>query len=165
VLLNYTLLKPAAVVAAAPEEVPAPAAPVVAEAPAAPATSGPAACAPSASGAEGVATQEFGKAGAKVEILALLPITHGCHVRTEAELKKAQAAHPNDVHLTIVDLFGSDAPKYLPKVGNQTRAVVSINGKTSYSLNGKQVRFEFVEDRFYAPSDLVPVIEELLKAS
>jgi hypothetical protein len=166
VLLNYTLLKPAAAAAPAPEEAPAtaPAAPVVAEAPAAPTTGGPAACAPS-SGGSGVATQEFGKAGAKVEILSLLPITHGCHARTEAELKKAQAAHPSDIHLVIVDLFGSEAPKYLSKVGNQQRPVVSINGNTSFTLNGKRVVFEYQEDRLYAPSDLAPAIEQALKAS
>ena len=164
VLLNYTLLKPVAAVAPAPEEAPAPAASVVAQAPAAPTTGGPAACAPSSGGA-GVATQEFGKAGAKVEILSLLPITHGCHARTEAELKKAQAAHPGDIHLVIVDLFGSEASKYLSKVGNKQRPVVSINGNTRFTLNGKRVVFEYQEDRLYAPSALAPAIEEALKAS
>jgi len=41
------------------------------------------ACAPTpGGGAEGVPTQEFGEAGAKLEIVAALPITHGCHVQT-----------------------------------------------------------------------------------
>ncbi len=114
------------------------------------------------SGGAGAATQEFGKKGAKVEILALLPITHGCHVNTEAELKKAQQQHPNDIHLIIVDLFGPDAGKYLPKVGGGQRAVISINGKTSFDLGSKKVQLEKQEGMTYEPSDLGPVVEQVL---
>jgi len=122
---------------------------------------------PSASnppGGPGVKTQEFGKAGAKVEILAVLPITHGCHVNTEAELKKAYEKHPEDIHLTIVDLFGPDAPKYLPKVGNRMRAVVSINGKSTFSLDGTTVQFEQQENMAYRPAQITAAIEQELKA-
>lgn len=87
-------------------------------------TGGAASCAPGAAGAQSVKTQEFGKAGAKVEVVALLPITHGCHVNTEATLKKIQAAHPKDIHLTIVDLFGPDAAKYQKRVGGGQRTGV-----------------------------------------
>jgi len=123
-----------------------------------PAANAGAACA-AGSGDKGVPTQEFGKAGAKVEILALLPITHGCHVRTEAELKKAYQAHPNDIHLTIVDLFGPEASKYLPKVGGWGRAVVSINGKTTFQYNGRTVSIEKPEGGTYQVTDIGPIIE------
>ena len=97
--------------------------------------------APKSGGAGGVPTKEYGKKGAKVEILALLPITHGCHVQTEAEVVKAQAAHPNDIHLKVVDLFGTEGQQLAQQNGGQ-RALVLINGKSSFELNGKtsQVR-------------------------
>ena len=114
-------------------------------------------------GGESVATQEFGKKGAKMEIVALLPITHGCHVNTEAELKKAYKKHPDDIHLTIVDFFGPDAPKYQEKVG-AGRALVSINGKTSFKLKGKTLILERQENMSYRPADIVPIIEQELRA-
>jgi hypothetical protein len=128
------------------------------------AASGAAACPTGApSGGTGVETQEYGKAGAKLEILALLPITHRCHVNTEAELKKAYERHAGDIHLTIVDLFGSDAATYLPKVGNRVRAVVSINGKTRFELKGKPVVLEQAENVSYSPRDIGPIVEAELR--
>jgi hypothetical protein len=127
-------------------------------------SAGGAACPTGApSGGTGVKTQEFGKAGAKLEILALLPITHGCHVKTEAELKKTYEQHAGDIHLTIVDLFGSDAASYLPKVGNRRRAVVSINGKTRFELKGKPVILEQAENVSYSPGDIGPIVEAELR--
>jgi hypothetical protein len=124
---------------------------------------GGAACA-TGGGGQAVKTQEFGKAGAKVEIIALLPITHGCHTNTEAELKRIQQKHPSDIHLVVADLFGPDAPKYQKKVGGGQRTLVSINGKTQFDLNGKKVMFERQEGMSYVPADLEPVIEQQLKS-
>ncbi len=121
-------------------------------------------CAPT-SGAQGVPTQEFGKAGAKLEITALLPITHGCHVRTEAELKRAYQLHPNDIHLTIVDLFGPDSQKYQPKVPGGMRACVGINGKNTFQYAGRTVSIEKPEGGEYQVSDIVPIIENEIQAS
>jgi hypothetical protein len=109
-------------------------------------------------------TQEFGKPGAKVEIVAVIPVAHGCHKTSEGELKKAYQAHPNDIHLTIVDLQGPDAAKYKSKVGVNWTAI-AINGKTDFSVNGKQVQLQRAEGQSYQPSDLVPIIEEQLKKS
>jgi hypothetical protein len=117
----------------------------------------------SPSGGTGVKTQVFGKPGAKLEILALLPITHGCHVNTEAELKKAFEQHAGDIHLTIVDLFGPEAASYLPKVGNRVRAVVSINGKTKFELKGRPVVLEQAENGSYSPGDIGPIVEAELR--
>jgi len=108
-------------------------------------------------------TQEFGKPGAKVEIVALLPITHGCHTTTEAELKRIQKKHSDDIHLTIVDLFGPDASKYQQKIGGGQRTLVAINGKTQFDLNGKPILLERQEGMSYQPSDLEPVVEQQLK--
>ncbi len=116
---------------------------------------------PSAAG--GVATQEFGKKGAKVEIVADLPITHGCHVNTEAQVKEAYKKFPNDVHLVIYDLFGPDGGKFAQSHGGR-RAMVVINGKTSFDLNGKKVTFEYTEDR-YNVNDIVPVVEQEVKGA
>jgi len=121
-------------------------------------------CGPSAGGGGAAATQEFGKAGAKLEIIALLPVAHGCHVATEGELKKAYQSHPNDIHLTIVDLMGPEAAKYQQKLGVRW-TVVSINGKSSFDRNGRKVALEKIENGSYAPGDIVPIIEaELAKA-
>jgi hypothetical protein len=122
-------------------------------------------CATGGGGGNYVKTQEFGKAGAKLEIIALLPITHGCHTATEGELKKIQQKHPDQIHLTIVDLFGPDAAKYKEKVGGGTRTLVAINGKTSFTLDGRSVQLERQEGMSYKPADLEPLVEQQLKAS
>jgi hypothetical protein len=85
-------------------------------------------------------------------------------VQTEAELKQAQQRHPDGIHLTIADLFGSDSPKYLQQVGGGRRAVVSINGKTSFALDGRSVQLERMEGGAYRPSDIGPIIENELAA-
>ena len=118
----------------------------------------------SSSGGAGVATQEFGKKGAKLEIVAALPITHGCHVQTEAELKKAYEQHKGDIHLTIYDLFGTDGQAFVAKHGG-ARAVIFINDKTSFELGGQPVVFERQENQGYQPAQIVPVIEQELKKS
>jgi hypothetical protein len=114
-------------------------------------------------GAEGVPTQEFGKKGAKMEILALLPITHGCHVNTEAELKKAYQAHPNDIHLKIVDLFGAEGQKLAQENGG-TRALVLINGKSSFTVGNREVVLERTEGPTYVPTDISAIVDQELKA-
>jgi hypothetical protein len=115
------------------------------------------------SGGASVGTQEFGKDGAKVEVVALLPITHGCHTTTEAELKKIYKKHPDDIHLTIVDLFGPDARQYQDKIGGGTRTLVAVNGNTSFALDGRKVQLERQEGGSYRPADLEPIIEQELK--
>lgn len=128
------------------------------------AQSSPEACATTpGAGAEGVPTQEFGKKGARMEILALLPITHGCHVNTEAELKKAYQAHPNDIHLTIVDLFGPEGQRLAQENGGQ-RALVLINGKSSFTVGGRAVLLERQEGPTYVPSDIGAIVDQELKA-
>ncbi len=126
------------------------------------AAAGGASCAPSGASDGSVKTQEFGKKGAKLEIVACLPITHGCHVNTEAELKKAYKKHEKDIHLTIYDLFGPEGQKYVAAHGGQ-RAVVFINGETKFKLNGKDVMLERQEGMTYKPADIAPIIEDLLK--
>jgi len=121
-------------------------------------------CAPTGAAAGSVPTQEFGKAGAKVEIVAALPITHGCHVKTEAELKKAYEKHPDDVHLTIYDLFGPEGQAYVKEHGGP-RAVVFINGNTSFDLKGKKVKLEMTEGGSYVPDQIVPIIDQTVKGS
>jgi hypothetical protein len=122
-------------------------------------------CAPTpGAGAGGVATQEFGKAGAKVEIVAALPITHGCHVKTEAELKKAYEKYPSDIHLTIYDLFGPEGQAYVKEHGGQ-RAVVFINGNTTFELKGKNVKLEMTEGGSYVPDQIVPIVDQTVKGS
>jgi len=122
-------------------------------------------CAPTpGGGAGGVPTQEFGEAGAKLEIVAALPITHGCHVETEAELKKAYEKHPEDIHLVIYDLFGNEGQEFVRQNGGM-RALVFINGKSTFELNGKSVKLEVIEGGSYVPSDIVPIIDQEVKAS
>ena len=132
-------------------------------APGGPAAGGSDAACATDTGGGSVATQEFGKEGAKVEVIALLPITHGCHTTTEAELKKIHAKHPDDIHLVIVDLFGPDAKQYQDKVGGGFRTLVSVNGSTTFNLGGRQVQLERQEGGSYQPADLDPVIEQELK--
>jgi hypothetical protein len=126
---------------------------------------GGAACPTGAPAAAGGAakTEELGKSGAKLEIIAVVPVAHGCHATSIAELKKAYQSHPNDIHLTIVDLQGPDAAEYAKKVGaSYTR--ITINGKYQFETSGRRVALEQAEGRSYRPADLIPVIETELKA-
>jgi hypothetical protein len=116
------------------------------------------ACAPTAGGGGAATTQEFGEAGAKLEIIAVLPLAIGCHRATEAEVKKAYEKHPDDIHLVVVDLMGPDAAKYREKVGVGWMAV-SINGKTTFDLDGRPVKLEQMENGTYRPADILPIIE------
>jgi len=123
-----------------------------------------ASCATGPSGGPYAKTQEMGKPGAKLEIIAVLPVAHGCHATTEAELQKAYKAHPNDIHLTIVDAQGPDAAKYQGKV-KVPWTVVSINGESAFDFQGKRVVLEKQENMSYQPSQVVPIIEQVLKKS
>jgi hypothetical protein len=135
-----------------------------AQTPGASAAMGAQVCAPTGPIGGGVETQEFGEEGAEVEIVAALPITHGCHVQTEAELKKAYEKHPDDIRLVIYDLFGPEGQEFVAQHGGM-RAVVFINGKTTFELNGRPVKLEVIEGGTYVPADIVPIIEqELAKA-
>jgi hypothetical protein len=121
------------------------------------------ACAPGAAGGA-AATQEFGEPGAKLDIIAVLPVTKGCHARTEAELKKAYEAHPDDIHLTVVDLMGPEAADYRDEV-KVTWTVVCINGKSQFELGGRRVVLQQMEGNMYDPSDIVPIVEAELAAA
>ncbi|MBN2565615.1 MAG: hypothetical protein JXB46_07885 [Candidatus Eisenbacteria bacterium] len=114
--------------------------------------------------AGGVPTQEFGAEGAKVEIVAALPITHGCHVQTEAELKKAFEKYPDDVHLVIYDLFGREGQEYVREHGGQ-RAVVFVDGESTFQLEGRRVKLEYLEGGTYVPADIILVVEAQLAKS
>jgi hypothetical protein len=128
-------------------------------------TSGGAACATGPSGGGAAKTQEFGKPGAKLEVVAIIPVAHGCHANSEATLKKAYQQHPKDIHLTIVDLNGPDAAKYRSKAGGVQWTVIAINGKYQFDLDGRRVALERAEGQSYRPADLIPIIEQQLKAT
>jgi len=121
----------------------------------------PPVCAPGTEPGSYAAIQEFGEEGAKIEIVAVIPVAHGCHAATEAQLKKAYEAYPDDIHLTIVDLMGPDAAAYREKVGVAWTAV-AINGSTSFRVNGRPVKLEQAENRTYTPADIKPIIEDEL---
>ncbi len=116
------------------------------------------ACAPAAGGGATAELQEFGQEGAPVEIIAVLPISVGCHAATEAELKKAYEAHPDDIHLTIVDMASPEAADYRSLVG-VSWTVVSINGRSTFEIDGSSVSLQQMENGTYRPADIIPIIE------
>jgi len=127
------------------------------------AAAGGAGCAPTSGGQTAAKTEELGKAGAKLEIVAIVPVAHGCHATSIAELKRAYQAHPNDIHLTIVDSFGPEARKYQDKTGGITWTVIAINGKSDFEVNGQKVVLQRQEGMSYTPAHLSPIIENELK--
>ena len=124
---------------------------------------GGAGCAPTSGGQAAADTEELGKAGAKLEIVAIVPVAHGCHATSIAELKRAYQAHPNDIHLTIVDSFGPEAKKYQDKAGGITWTVIAINGKSDFEVNGQKVVLQRQEGMSYTPAHLIPIVENELK--
>jgi hypothetical protein len=109
-------------------------------------------------------TSSVGPEDAKVKITALVPIVNPCHAATVAALKEVQAAHPNDIHLTLIDFLGPDSNEWRQKLG-VTCATVNINGQYTFNLEGRTVTFQQQEGGSYRPADLRPVIEDALKSA
>jgi ABC-type glycerol-3-phosphate transport system substrate-binding protein len=107
-------------------------------------------------------TSSLGSEGAKVKITALVPIANPCHAATVSALKDAYAAHPNDIHLTLIDFQGPDAGEWKQKLG-VTCATVDINGQYTFDLEGRTVTFQKQEGGTYKPADLRTVVEAELE--
>ena len=112
--------------------------------------------------AASTSVQEFGKAGAKLEITALVPVVNPCHAKTVAALKQAYEKHPDEIHMTLIDFFGPQAEEWKSKLG-VTCATVSINGKYAFEVDGKPVTFQKAEGASYKPENIGSVIEAELK--
>jgi len=105
----------------------------------------------------------MGPEDAKVKIVGLVPIVNPCHAATVAALKEVYEAHPDDIHLTLIDFMGPDSSEWKQKLG-VTCATVEINGKYTFNLEGRTVTFQQNEGRMYQPTDLKTVVEgELAK--
>jgi len=109
-------------------------------------------------------TTTMGPEGAKVKIIALVPIAEGCHAATVAALQEVYSAHPNDIHLTLIDFKGPESNEWKQKLG-VTCATVDINGQYTFDLEGRTVTFQKQEGVSYTPADLKPVIEDALKTA
>jgi hypothetical protein len=109
-------------------------------------------------------TTTMGPEGAKVKITALVPIANPCHAATVAALREVYSAHPNDIHLTLIDFEGPDSGQWRQKLG-VTCATVDINGQYTFNLDGRTVTFQKKEGMSYTPADLKPVIEDALKTA
>jgi hypothetical protein len=110
------------------------------------------------------ATTIVGPEGAKVEIIALVPIAEGCHASTINALQQVYEEHPDDIRMTLIEFKGPEAPQWREKLG-VTCATVSINGQYSFNLEGREVIFQKQEGGTYRPADLKAVVEaELARA-
>ena len=117
-----------------------------------------------AGGGGAAESSSVGPEDSKVKITALVPIVNPCHAATVAALKEVQAAHPNDIHLTLIDFLGPDSTEWKQKLG-VTCATVNINGQYTFNLEGRTVTFQQQEGGSYRPADLRPVIEDALKSA
>jgi hypothetical protein len=107
----------------------------------------------------------MGPEDAKVKIVGMVPIMNPCHAATVAALKDVYEAHPDDIHLTLIDFMGPDSMEWKQKLGGVTCATVTINGKYTFDLEGRTVTFQKMEGGSYKPTDLKTVVEgELAKA-
>ena len=107
----------------------------------------------------------MGPEDAKVKIVGMVPIVNPCHAATVAALKEVYEAHPDDIHLTLIDFQGPDSEEWKQTLGGVTCATVAINGKYTFDLEGRTVTFQKKEGMTYQPTDLKTVVEgELAKA-
>ena len=105
----------------------------------------------------------MGPEDAKVKIVGMVPIVNPCHAATVAALKEMYEAHPDDIHLTLIDFQGPDSWEWKQKLG-VTCATVEINGQYTFNLEGRTVTFQKQEGMTYQPTDLKTVVEgELAK--
>ena len=105
----------------------------------------------------------MGPEDAKVKIVGMVPIVNPCHAATVAALKEMYEAHPDDIHLTLIDFQGPDSGEWKQKLG-VTCATVEINGQYTFNLEGRTVTFQKKEGMTYQPTDLKTVVEgELAK--
>jgi hypothetical protein len=110
-------------------------------------------------------SEEIGPKDAKVKIIAVVPIANPCHKATVAALREITKAHPEEVHLTLVDFHGPDAGKWMKEMDFHC-ATVFINGEYQFELDGRHVMLEQHEGVKYKPEDLEPIVEaEIAKAT
>ncbi len=113
-------------------------------------------------GGGGGGVEELGSPGAKVEIIALVPVANPCHAATIAELRKAYKRYPDDIHLRIIEFMGPESTTWRNQLG-VTCATVAINGEWSFDLDGRRVVFQKMEGGTYTPADLGRVIEAKIR--
>ena len=110
-------------------------------------------------------SEEIGPKDAKVKIIAVVPVAHPCAKDTVVALREVAKAHPEDVHLTLVDFHGPDSGKWMKELDFHC-ATIFINGEYEFELNGRQVKFHQKEGMMYKPEHLRPIVEaELAKAT
>ena len=109
--------------------------------------------------------EEIGPEDAKVKIIAVVPIAIPCHKATIAALRKITKAHPEEVHLTLVDFHSPDAGKWMKELDFHC-ATIFINGEYQFERDGRRVIFHQKEGMTYKPEHLKPIVEaELAKAT
>jgi len=106
-------------------------------------------------------SEEIGPENARVKIIAVVPIANPCHKATVAALRDVAKAHPEEVHLSLIDFHGPEAGKWMDELGFHC-ATIYVNGEHTFQLDGRQVVFEQKEGLKYKPEDLKPVVEAAL---
>src|SRR4030042_1352641 len=61
--------------------------------------------------------EAMGPEDAKVKIVGFVPIVNPCHASTVAALKEVYEAHPDDIHLTLIDFRGPDSTEWKQTLG------------------------------------------------
>lgn len=97
----------------------------------------------------------------KVEVVVLGMVNHGPMQPTINAIKEVTSKYP-DVTLKLIDIESAEGERYSQEHGLTAHLNVVINGKYQYSLNGKDVTFQWFEGQQWTKEDLDTVISSLL---
>lgn len=98
----------------------------------------------------------------KVEIIVLGLINHGPMQPTVNAIKEVTSKYDSQVSVKWLDLESEEGQSYAQDRGLTAHLNVVINGKYQYSINGKEVTFQWFEGQQWTKEDLDAVISNVL---
>lgn len=99
-----------------------------------------------------------------VNIVVLGVISHGPMQPTVNAIKEVTSKYP-DVNVRWLDLESAEGEKYSQEYGLTAHMNVLIDGKYQYSVDGKEVIFQWFEGQQWTKEDLDAVISSKLNNS
>lgn len=100
-----------------------------------------------------------------VNIVVVGDISHGPMQPTVKTIKNVTAKYGDKVNVTWMDMGTPEGLQYAQEHGLSAHLNILINGKYSYTYNGKEIVFQWFEGQYWTKEDLDAVIAGILSNS
>ncbi len=100
-----------------------------------------------------------------VNIVVVGDISHGPMQPTVKAIKNVTAKYGDMVNVTWMDMGTTEGMQYAQEHGLSAHLNILINGKYSYTYNGKEIVFQWFEGQQWTKEDLDAVIAGILSNS